>query len=137
MKKRLVPGLCMGLALLMLAGCGTRSGQMSDSAATETMAASSAQDSNMEMGAGIYEAVMEAEALSDMENEMTEESVINRKLIKTVSMNVETEGFDELTAKLSRRISELGGYIEATEVRGNSYNSSGNRRADMTDSCAE
>lgn len=133
MKKRLVPGFCMGLFLFMLAGCGSGAGRMSDSVSvTETMAAFSTQDNTMEMGAGIYEAVMEMADLTAAENEMVEEGVINRKLIKTVSMNVETESFDELTVKLKQRITELGGYIEATEVRGNSYNSSSNRRADMT-----
>lgn len=130
MKKRMISGVCMGMTLLVLAGCG--GGRMADStAAMATMAASTEQYDTEMNGAGIYESAVEkGETVSAAEDGV--EAVTDRKLIKTVSMNVETEKFDELTVKLEQRISELGGYIEAAEVRGNSYNSNSSRRSDMT-----
>ncbi len=42
-----------------------------------------------------------------------------RKLIKTVNMDVETEEFDGLITKLRERVGELKGYIESSNIRGN------------------
>lgn len=43
----------------------------------------------------------------------------NRKLIRNVSMNVETDAFDTLLSNLNRKITELGGYVEYSETSGN------------------
>lgn len=57
----------------------------------------------------------------------------DRKLIRTVSLTTETEDMDALLTEISRRITELGGYVESREVyTGSSYNSSRNRYATMT-----
>lgn len=128
MKKRLVPGLCIGLALLMLTGCGG-SGSPADKAANtmaiaETAAASESYYEAEVAGGGIYESVMDYEMADGgiLEGGSSAEmKAVNRKLIKTVSMDVETEEFDGLVSKLENRIHELGGYIESSDVRGNSY----------------
>ena len=128
MKKRLVPGLCIGLALLMLTGCGG-SGSSADKAANtmaiaETAAASESYYEAEVAGGGIYESVMDYEMADGGIPEggsSAEMKAVNRKLIKTVSMDVETEEFDGLVSKLENRINELGGYIESSDVRGNAY----------------
>lgn len=58
----------------------------------------------------------------------------NRKLIQTVNMSVETENLDEVLRKIDARIAELGGYMEASNVRNGSIYSSGRRyrSADLT-----
>ncbi len=53
----------------------------------------------------------------------------NRKLIKNISMNVETKNFDSFINNLVDATEKNGGYIEKSEVRGNSYNSLENRYA--------
>lgn len=45
----------------------------------------------------------------------------NRKLIKTVDMNVETEEYDVLFPKVEKRITELGGYIENLSEQQDGY----------------
>lgn len=45
----------------------------------------------------------------------------NRKLIKTVSLDVETKDYDGLLASLEAQIKELGGYVENLDCYGSSY----------------
>ena len=53
----------------------------------------------------------------------------NRKLIKNVYMELETKEFDKVTAAISRRVTELGGYIESSSISNpNSYNEYVGRR---------
>ena len=55
----------------------------------------------------------------------------NRKLIKDVSMDVETKTFDKFIEGLEGKVSSVGGYIESSDVSGNSYYHKGNRRANI------
>lgn len=41
-----------------------------------------------------------------------------RKLIRTVDMHVETDGFDDLLSRITDRIRELGGYVETSDISG-------------------
>lgn len=52
----------------------------------------------------------------------------NRKLIKTISMNVETENFDSLLGNIKQRVAALGGYVEQEEINGTSYYAARNNR---------
>ncbi len=45
-----------------------------------------------------------------------------RKLIRNVELYVETDTFDELLAGLQKKITELEGYIEQSDISGNSLN---------------
>lgn len=55
-----------------------------------------------------------------------------RKLIKTVDMDVQTEGYDTLIAGLEKQITELGGYIEYQyQYNGNYYNNDALRNANL------
>lgn len=78
-----------------------------DSYAQETMAAS--------------EDIQQKEVLNLNEN-------TNRKLIKTISMNVETENFDSLLGNIKQRVAALGGYVEQEEINGTSYYAARNNR---------
>ena len=52
-----------------------------------------------------------------------------RKLIKNVHMELETKEFDKVTASISRRVTELGGYIENSSISNpNSYDQYVGRR---------
>lgn len=57
----------------------------------------------------------------------------DQKLIKTVTMEAETEDLDTLLDQLDTRIGELGGYVEYRNVyNGSAYASYRNRSADLT-----
>ena len=57
----------------------------------------------------------------------------NRKLIRTIRMDAETEDMGPLISALEERIGQLGGYIENREVyNGSTYAQRRYRRADLT-----
>ena len=55
-----------------------------------------------------------------------------QKLIKTVELQAQTGDLDALLSRLEKHIANLGGYVEASEVRNMNRSDSGIRRADMT-----
>lgn len=58
-----------------------------------------------------------------------------RKLIRTVDMSVETDGFDPFIKTLTDKISALGGYVEQSDISGNRLNYHGEpipRHASLT-----
>ncbi|MBQ9990304.1 MAG: DUF4349 domain-containing protein [Lachnospiraceae bacterium] len=66
-----------------------------------------------------------------IESPSGENTRTDRKMIRTVDMNVETENYDQLMEEIEARVNELGGYIEFKEAyHGNQYNV-GNRSASL------
>ena len=134
-RNKLAAGLCALIAAASLAGCGGAAldnNSMPSSVETTAMMKNAvAEDGAYDTG-GIYGSVRLENAAAKSENTDVEtETGSYRKLIKTVSMDVETENFDELTGKLENRVKDLNGYIENSNVRGNSrYNES--RYSSMT-----
>lgn len=114
-------------AAMLLTGCGS---SVKDSAALDTVSHSEANES--------YAAASEAQAAggtsysyasSDMAEEGWEgersaegELLNDRKLIKTVELEMETKEFDLMMSQLEAQIQALGGYIENLETyNGSSY----------------
>lgn len=58
----------------------------------------------------------------------TSSQTISRKLIRTVNLHVETDDFDTLLDKLNAEISALNGYVEQSDISGNSIQSTRSRR---------
>ena len=93
-------------------------------------------------GASKNEAAMDYAAAAPMENGMltTDSSSTagaalpeDRKLIRTISMDAETEELETLLEGLNAKVSELGGYIQNREVyNGSTYSSRRYRHADLT-----
>lgn len=50
------------------------------------------------------------------------------KIIQSYTLNIETKGFDKLISEINSKINSMGGYIESSEIGGNSYSSSENNR---------
>lgn len=134
MKKYGIYGIIIGI-LFSLAGCGkdapsnTQNEYAMDYGheANYSMDTSSAQETMAYEG---YEEANPTLKMNDIESKMA--AAADRKLIKTVSMTVETEEFDNLIADLQRRIEEVGGYIEQSDINGNSlYMTSYNRSASL------
>lgn len=70
---------------------------------------------------------------SGMDAEMLDESASNRKLIRNVSMDVETEQFDALIGQIEEKTKALGGYIEDSYTyNGRSYRSNDTKNANLT-----
>lgn len=149
MKKRkiaLILGMCLTAATLQI-GCG---GASKDSAFTEEAAA----EAPMEMlyadnATGVItngssaefkkeefadDTLME-EAGTDAGEQQTEVHT-ERKLIRTVDLNLETENYDDLMEGLEQEINNLGGYIEYKDAYHGNYNSRingyRNRHANIT-----
>lgn len=124
MKKMLA--LCLSLCLLLsFAGCAAKSAPMEEMKA----------EVNYGSYGGIYDGV------ADMEMEMSQESpaekpaagstsntgsagVQNQKLIRTMTLETETEDLDTLLASLDQKIKTLGGYVENKNIRNGSANAS-------------
>ncbi len=157
MRKRNHHLLAMLLALIILSlcGCGGSSKSTPGGARAETvmettaaaMTASASYDgmieeapmeryeySSAEAGAGDTGGSTGSGGLSSTSGINTAEAV-SRKLIRTVHLNVETDTFDDLLTHLQQQITGLSGYIEQSDVSGNSMhrrNSPSSRYASIT-----
>lgn len=111
------------LSVLMFTGC---SGKGLDNAASGTAADQAVLSSDsggyngfMEESAKAAAVDMAAEVSEDMEEEagvlspeISEKDLSSRKLIKTISLSMETKTFDALKGQIEESISSFGGYIE-------------------------
>lgn len=152
--------LCMMLCLSVI-GCGGAD-KMSFGAASDTAAAvdtstqsSGAETAPMENGIASFGDSYTEEYADDYAEEpmATEEAATtdeaapqedggsadlentvasNRKLIRRVNMDVETQDFDGLTQFIESKVSNLGGYMEESSVYGSGYDYNSYRTAQYT-----
>ena len=117
MKKKNLLSLAMVLLLLLsLTACGGSSKAPMENAAADRAPAV------MENGMLTTESASGAVALPE-----------DRKLIRTISMDAETEELETLLTALEEKIAELGGYVENREVyNGSAYATRRYRHADLT-----
>ena len=111
----------------------------SNNAEAETYAAAgnheaALEDSSTDSGSAelSQEAVLSQEVSNPATNpartsDETSPAPVERKLIRNVSMNLETREFDALTKSISDAVTFFGGYIEQADVSGNSLYWSGER----------
>ncbi len=141
MKKRMSVCMIILLVVTLLTACG---GASKDSAAVATTAAAA-----MDYGYAVEETasayapgavhVEEAKSTSGASgalggaNTVTPAVNTSRKLIRTVHLDVETYDFESLMTKLEEHITSLAGYVEQSDISGNSMqNNYSRRRAYMT-----
>lgn len=122
MKKKSILSLIISSLVIGLVGCGGSS-YKSDAAATATAyaeeeAAEYYSDDLYEFNEADFEAMKEAGEGS--ENVEVSENT-NRKIIKTVNINAETEEFDTFISTVSAKVDSLGGYLESTDISGRSF----------------
>lgn len=55
----------------------------------------------------------------------------NRKIIEYVNLSVETKTFDKLIDDINATVKQSGGYIESSQIGGNSYYQNDNRNAEL------
>lgn len=106
MKQTRFLALFLTLALLLTA-CGSSAPMSNDSAA----GAYDAEYGRIEIATG--ETVAAVEELKSESASIDSVTQTDRKLIKTVTMDAETENYDELVNALESKIASLGGYTES------------------------
>ncbi len=139
MKKRnlLIKMSGLFMAAVLLAGCGSSVSEKSE-AMPGAMPAADTGSYSYSDDVYSYAATEEAVAEENFDtaeggNESVGELQDNRKLVKNINLNVETEEFDKLLANVESKITSLGGYAQYKDIGGSSYYSeSGNRYASIT-----
>jgi len=122
-------------ALLLLTACGSSSSDSAKNSAQRTEAAAVEEAAAYDMAAysagegGV--AINNGAASTAEGSARVQAAAANRKLIRRVDLNVETENYDELMARLEEQTSRLGGYIEYREAYYGSQYSSGSRSAHL------
>jgi len=122
MKKKVEAFLMAVMLMMMTAGCGNSSKMAADERATVS--------SGAELdGEYSWDTDETADTGVTLENGWGAQVENGRKLIRTVSLSLETKEFDSVLTNLSTKTTELGGYIETSSVNGNSYSHHSTRYA--------
>ena len=135
MKKR-IHLLSVLLAIAMLAtGCGASSKY--ESAASAPMAMDMAVTEEAAPEEYYAEETIEMEEASTgtvtTNSTVSQTAQVNRKLIRTFDVNIETKEFDDVLSGIQSKVQELGGYIEQSSLDGGSaYYNHYNRYSNMT-----
>lgn len=124
MKKRCLAVVMTGLVFLAAVGCGSSGIKMTASTTDESSAAYDVAEEEIyaeDAGTGVTS-----------ENGLESVSESDRKLIKTVYLDLQTKEFDQVLEGLTAKVSELGGYVESSSLNGNSYYYTSTRSAYYT-----
>lgn len=128
MKKRKYGGfISILLVMLVLAvGCGAKSDMNYETMPEES---ENAGYTSMTEMAEDTEITSENKADSSIQDKKEGETVTtNRKLIRRMNMNVETLEFDQLLISLTNKVNSFNGYMESSEISGNTYLRENNSR---------
>ena len=123
--------LGMLLAVSLLAGCG---GASKEAASSAPMAEAPMEDA-IEEGYFADDVITEEAAAAGVETtaEISKTAQVNRKLIRTFFIDIQTKEFDQVISEIQEQINELGGYIENSSMdSGSAYYSNYNRYSNMT-----
>lgn len=122
MKRKVEAFFIAVMLVMMAAGCGNSSKMAVEDRATVS--------SGAELdGEYSWDTDETADTGVTSENGLEAQVENGRKLIRTVSLSLETKEFDSVLTNLSTKTTELGGYIETSSVNGNSYSHHSTRYA--------
>ena len=122
MKRKVEAFFIAVMLVMMTAGCGNSSKMATEDRATVS--------SGAELdGEYSWDTDETADTSVTSENGLEAQVENGRKLIRTVSLSLETKEFDSVLTNLSTKTTELGGYIETSSVNGNSYSHHSTRYA--------
>ena len=122
MKRKVEAFFIAVMLVMMTAGCGNSSKMAVEERATVS--------SGAELdGEYSWDTDETADTGVTSENGVEAQVENGRKLIRTVSLSLETKEFDSVLTNLSTKTTELGGYIETSSVNGNSYSHHSTRYA--------
>lgn len=143
MKRKVFKALAIGLSVFMLGGCGSAEADTAQSFKANTPANATYSESYTE-NAYAAEEYYEQDYYENGEafagtgysaaGNMQSEQMQERKLIKTVSLDVETKEYDVFMSNIDGQIAKFGGYVEYMDsYNGSRYtDSSRSRSANMT-----
>lgn len=125
------------LVILCLSACSNKSAAVAQNAVSDYGPAMTAETNVPVSPDSQYENGEEEKAVTSLAGETGSGQVLpaGRKLIRNISMNVETDGFETLLHNLQTRITQLGGYVEQSDMTGSRLDSLGKpvpRYANMT-----
>lgn len=131
MKKRLFRMLLLLPAVLWLSACGSRSAAEARQTAAGYDAGMEAVTAETAANDESHTSVQSKEKTSVLPDGSESPTTLpaGRKLIRNISMNVETNTFDDLVSGLQAKITGLGGYIEQSDMSGSSLSSYGHSSA--------
>ena len=128
LKRYLLAATACVLSLFMLVACGA-TGKME--ASYDRMDAPQTSDYGM-YSTGVYDTTdsLYAEKMDSVPSGEQQNDGVStgRKLIKNVTIRLETKEFDAFNAELDARIAAFGGYVQSSSVDGGGYYSKNNRR---------
>lgn len=122
-KSRSIAIILMIIVMIMTA-CGSKkdTSYSSPQSSSEPMATEESTsfdtDEKLDAGASVG-TTKEKEVNGESQNSSKVET--NRKLIKRVQMDVETKDFEELIISINSKVESLSGYMESSEINGNTY----------------
>lgn len=119
MRKLLLPVLAVLLMTVLLCGCGAQE--------LNGIKSEAGYDA-----AGDYTSAVKDEVLTSGTQSVQTSAPANQKLIRTVSLNAETEDMDALLSDVESRVAQLGGYIENRSVYNGKTSYRDNRWANLT-----
>ena len=126
-KKRIAFFLALMLALLTV-GCGSKSMSTSEDSATME----SVYGTDYSENEYCEEPAETADTGITSGNGLEAQVENGRKLIRTVSLSLQTKEFDSVLNNLKTKTTELGGYVENSSISGNSYSYTTTRYASYT-----
>ena len=115
-------------AIALLAGCGAKNESASMSNYAKATSDSYVRESKSDASYELWDDYSEEVSTEGSSGEdYSKSSASNRKLIKNVNMNVETQNYELLMSNVEAKVKELGGYVQNLESfngsnYGNSYN---------------
>lgn len=120
--KQMIVGAMIVINILALVACGSSKNENSSATSEASVEMSSSYD--METAAMVTTSESQAdtagiESQTEVINDTSQ--IAGQKLIKDVSMSVETRTFDDFINVLTTQIGSLGGYVENSDVSGGSY----------------
>ncbi len=122
MKRKVEAFFIAVMLVMMTAGCGNSSKMAVEERATVSSGAELDDEYS-------WDTDETADTGVTSENGLEAQVENGRKLIRTVSLSLETKEFDSVLTNLSTKTTELGGYIETSSVNGNSYSHHSTRYA--------
>lgn len=123
---------CGGSGNLSYSGGAAKSAESYAAVDTAAPAAAYEYAEEYDGGAGMtYDMAYQEEGIQNENAMEVTEAATQRKLIKTVDINTETEQFDILVPALQAQVEQLGGYIEEISIYNNSSYSYEGRSEDL------
>ncbi|HCT91297.1 MAG TPA: hypothetical protein DF613_07950 [Lachnospiraceae bacterium] len=104
-------------------GIAAYSTETAEAAAEDISADDEVAGGSMDTGENDYTAATEGAGPEDASTDVTEGDAAaqtGRKLIRNMSLSLETTAFDDLIANVESRVNDMGGYIEDSSISGDS-----------------